>query len=92
MAKIHNVEVFAENHYETDPHRGLVLKETTSIKQGTAEEIVHPTGTYTVGPDGSFDVPDEVADFLCTTPNWFRGPSPFAEQAPQPVTVSKPAK
>lgn len=77
---IHNVEVFDEKHYEIDPQKGAVLKHSQVLKRGTADVIVHGNETYTVDPDGSFRVPDELATFLTNTPGWYDGPNPFIEE------------
>ncbi len=79
MAKIHNVEVYDEKHYELDPVRGAVLKSEQVLKPGGAQVINHDDVEYEVSADGSFDVPDEVAELLLKQPGWFSGASPFQE-------------
>ncbi len=79
MSKIHNVEVFNESHYELDPIRGAVMKSEKVLKPGAAQNINHDDVEYEIDADGTFDVPDEVAEFLCRQPGWFPGTSPFQE-------------
>ena len=94
--KIHQVEVFHEKHHVLDPVRGMVLKSEDVIRRGTASHISHDLGEFDVESDGSFIVPDEVAEFLCNTPGWYEGPNPFvdeivAENAP-PTKPSRRSK
>jgi hypothetical protein len=86
MAQIHNVEVSKTKRYVTDPEKGLVLRHDDQIQQGGASTITHAGETYKVDTDGSFDVSEECAAFLCHTPGWFRGPNPFPAEVPQKVS------
>lgn len=77
--KIHQVVETFENLHEIDPRKGPVLRKERVLKEGSTTAIDDPThGHFEIGPDGSFDVPDELGVFLCRTPDWFEGPNPFA--------------
>ncbi len=91
--KIHQVEVFHEKHHTLDPIRGMVLKTEDVIRRGSASRISHELGEFDIEPDGSFIVPDEVAEFLCNTPGWFEGPNPFVEEiAAENASTPKPSR
>jgi hypothetical protein len=75
--QIHNVEKVDQAVSAIDPIHGIVRRVETVIKQSSVTSI---DGKYNIGPDGSFDVPDDVAAFLCNTPGWYAGPNPYAEE------------
>ncbi len=76
MSQIHQVEVFEEYHHEVDPIHGIRLSKVKRLKQGTTERISFNGETYEARPDGTFDVPTEVAEFFVGRPGWFDGPCP----------------
>lgn len=55
-----------------------------------ADRIVHGDGTYEVQPDGTFEVPDDLASFLCAQPEWERGPNPHPPERPPARKAAKP--
>ena len=92
MAQIHNVEVSQTKRYVTDPEKGLVLIHDDKITQGGASTITHAGETYKVDTDGSFDVSEECAAFLCHTPGWYPGPNPFDVEEHTPAKRRVTAK
>jgi hypothetical protein len=88
--QIHQVEVFDELRREIDPARGIVARREQVIRKGGATRIAHEGVTYEIDPDGSFDVPEEVAAVLVGKPGWYEGPNPFpAEVEAQPKPRSR---
>ena len=84
MTKIHHVETKHEERWEFDPQLGPVRRNIPLVGRSGTEKIVHAGETFEVGTDGSFDVPDYVADFMCRMPGWHRGTSPFpVEEEPE---------
>jgi hypothetical protein len=90
MSKIHNVESSEEKSYAIDPEKGIVQKTNQVIGQGSASSIAHDGETYKIEADGSFEVPDELADLLCHTPGWFRGANPFQSAIEAEVAHAAP--
>jgi hypothetical protein len=79
--KIHQVVESTELKHVIDPIRGMTVHREQVLKPGVAATIDHPEhGTFEINPDGSFDVPDELGEWLCNTPGWYEGSTPFGEQ------------
>jgi hypothetical protein len=80
--KIHQLE--AEKVWEStlDPRTGRIVRRgSEQIGPGAATGFVAEDGTeYRRDPDGTFEVPGEVAAFKMREPGWQAGPNPFAEQ------------
>jgi hypothetical protein len=89
--QIHEVQVFDVKRYEIDPERGAVLKHDQTIKRSGTDTIAFEGETYHIEPDGSFDVPSEVAAHYCARPGWYEGPNPFIEQIESESEAEKPA-
>lgn len=91
--KIHQVIATQEPRHDVDPVRGVILRMETVLKAGTALTIAGGDhGSFDIGEDGAFDVPDELGEFLLSTPGWFEGTNPFydgsvvvPEPEPEPV-------
>jgi len=79
MALIHQIEESDQLRHVLDPVRGHVISREKVIKQGSAASISHEGEEYHILPDGSFDVSDEAAEFLCKHPGWYAGANPYAE-------------
>ena len=87
---IHHVETYEVARHEIDPKLGVVLRKERVVRKGGVVTIANPDfGTFEIQPDGSFDVPDELATDLCNQPGWFPGPNPFVDDDPAP---KKPAR
>jgi hypothetical protein len=91
MAQIHNVEVTKTKRYITDPAKGLTLVHDDHIQKGSATAINYGNETYEIDADGSFDVSDEAAAFLCKQPGWYEGPNPFPPEV-EAAPTRKPSK
>ena len=71
-------------HFELDPATGKARHvSSTVIGPAGDDRIVVPLEngkqkTYEIQPDGTFDVPVEVAERLTRMPGWHEGASPFA--------------
>ena len=86
MTLIHQVEAHEQYEYEIDPIRGGVRRRTSDVtQQGSASAISHESGEYEIDDEGSFDVPEDVAEYFCNQPGWYRGPNPFAAQIVEQV-------
>lgn len=83
MYKIHHVESTPVEHYVVDPNLGPMRRVDQIVRRSSTESIVYKGETYKIQPDGCFDVPEDVAQFMCRQPNWNSGPCPFPpEDAP----------
>lgn len=81
--QIHNVTT--THHGRTiDPGTDRPKPAETVVEPSGVHRIVHDEQTYEVRPDGTFDVPDDLADVLCAQPEWARGPNPCAPDVPAP--------
>jgi hypothetical protein len=93
MMKIHQVVASDEIRREVDPRRGLVARKEKVLQPGHPAAISSPEhGQFECGPDGTFDVPDELGEWLCSLGHgWYRGANPFAvedQQTPRTLTVA----
>ena len=84
MTQIHHVLVTHEDRWVVDPALGPVKRREQVTRASTVERLVHNGKTYEVQPDGTFDVPDDLAQFQTSRPGWFYGPSPFAPEVSVP--------
>jgi hypothetical protein len=75
--QIHHVEKIDQVVSVLDPVHGIVRRKESVIKQSSVTSI---DGKYKIQKDGSFDVPADVAEFLCNTPGWYLGMNPYAEE------------
>lgn len=92
--KIHNVIAAQVPKHEIDPIQGVTIKMHTVLKAGGATTIAGGEhGTFEIDDDGSFDVPDELGEFLLGTPDWFPGANPFyvAPEDTKSAAEKKPA-
>ena len=95
--QIHQVEVFETNQHVLDPTRGMLLRKEQQLRRGSAASISHPDHEedFEIGPDGTFDVPTDVALFYVGDgsgpgqPGWYAGPNPFHEEEPKQVEKAK---
>lgn len=94
MSKVHNVESHEERSYAIDPEKGIVQKTNQVIGRGGATSVSHEGVRYEIESDGSFEVPEELAEALCSTPGWFRGENPFKDDIESEVVheTSTPRK
>jgi hypothetical protein len=83
--QIHQVEEHTVNVHKLDPVYGMRLHQERALRRGTTARISHPGfDPIDIGPDGTFDVPDEVGAHFVGRPGWYEGPNPFEEaQAPK---------
>ncbi len=82
--QIHQVVASEVLRHEVDPIRGIQVRKEQVLQQGSAATVQDPEfGTFHRAKDGSFDVPDELAESLLAQPGWFPGPNPFAEVEPK---------
>jgi hypothetical protein len=87
--KIHNVEEHYQNVHRIDPYRGEVIERVRQLRRSSVERIKHPDfGTYEVGLDGAFDVPNDVAVYFLKQPGWYEGVSPFEIKPAAAVSVA----
>ena len=86
MTQIHNVIESPTMRHVLDPALGLVQRRELVMRASDVDRIKHGADTFEVQPDGSFEVPAEVAAHYLRMPGWHEGPSPFApeHQEPQP--------
>lgn len=89
---IHNVQVHWRSEYALDPIRGTVLKKEEVLQRGTISAVAHDGVTYTVGDDGSFEVPADVAAALVGENGWYEGASPFPPEKPARKARARKAK
>lgn len=80
--KIHAVQERTSARYVLNEQTGLPRRiNTTELTDPNTEVIVHKGQSYFCGPDGTFDVPDEVAaefvDHIIGGVAWHEGTSPF---------------
>jgi len=88
MATIHNVQLKASYEYRIDPKRGAVRERQESIIRSDTDRIVHNGETYEIDEDGNFNVPDDLAQFLTSQPDWHEGENPFPP-AEEPKSKTK---
>lgn len=71
-----------EKEFRFDPQSGLTNE---VIVRSPIERIAHPKhGEFEASSNGTFDVPEEFGAWLCSTPGWHAGESPFpAEESPK---------
>ena len=88
MTQIHNVVESPTSRYVLDPDHGMVQRRELVMRASDVDRIKHGDDTFEVQPDGSFEVPADVAAHYLRMPGWHEGPSPFApehrEPQPQP--------
>jgi len=77
MAKIHHAITGTTERWVFDAERGPVLRSEMVKQDAGTDRIVHEGRTYERGPDGAFNVPEDVAQFFLRQPDWHPGPSPF---------------
>ncbi len=78
MPEIHQVEEAVERKHVIDPYHGMTIRMETVVKPSTTAAISHEGVTYKA-VDGTFDVPQDVANLFLGYPGWAPGPNPFAE-------------
>ena len=80
----HAHEQIIPQHY-VDPSTGRIeLRQVAQLSPAGDDRIIWPQPdgsqrTFEIQPDGSFDVPVEVAEHYLRMPGWNVGSSPFAE-------------
>jgi len=83
--KIFQVQETYEDTWVLDPDKGALKERRMRMKPSTTSRIqFHDGRTFEVGPDMSFDLPDDVAKFFLRMPGWHEGISPYAEQEERP--------
>lgn len=93
--KIHHIISERVGKYFTDPMRGNVYKEEDVLRSSDVHAITHEGVTYTKGDDGTFEVPQDVANFFLArrdTGTWREGANPFAEIPAHTTTSRSPRK
>ena len=102
--KIHHVVTDFVDTWKNDPQLGpikareLVMKasDISVISNKDYGDKNNPNGEFGIGPDGTFDVPDGLAQFLLShkTPSgtWFAGETPFPPKEEPVVPRSKARK
>ena len=92
MPQIHHVEESESEEWVLDPLRGPIKEKRRAMKPGSVERLVVPSSasrpdgeTFELQPDGTFHVPQDVADFFTRMPGWHEGESPF----PPPELVAE---
>lgn len=101
---VYHAQVQFEDRHELDPKTGRLERFRDEIVKSSSMAAFKPAGqdrTFEKGPDGAFDVPDEIGHQLLGKQGWFAGAPPKAvEPAPavepevvqvQPV-VAKPRR
>jgi hypothetical protein len=91
--KIHQVVVTETPHYEVDPVLGVKRTTSKDMLPGSASVIsAGDHGTFEVGSDGAFDVPNELGEEFLRMPGWFPGANPFVvEPAAKQAKAAKAA-
>jgi hypothetical protein len=91
--QIHHVETAYEDRFVLDPALGPVKRREQVMRQSGIDRIMHDGKTYERGPDGTFEVPDEVGAFLCgrslANGSFSPGPNPFVEESPPKRTPKR---
>ena len=84
--QIHCVVESTTEEWVVDPLRGPIKEKRRALQPASTERIVTPPGgfkscpdgeTFEVGPDGTFSLPDDVAEHFLRMPGWHEGASPF---------------
>lgn len=90
--QIHHIITTQQDRYILDPKLGPVLRREQILKPSDVTSITYANRSFQIGPDGSFNVDDDVAQFLLGRPSpageWHAGPSPYAPSESE-ETVSK---
>jgi hypothetical protein len=91
MRQIYNVKVGFRNRWVMDERDGMVQRTERVMQPADTEVIKDPElGPFEVRKDGTFHVPDKVAEHFLRMPDWNEGPNPFfadAEADPAPVVT-----
>lgn len=77
LVRVHRVQVTSKDRWLTDPVEGLVKRREQIMRPADDHRIVHDGETYEA-EDGTFEVPESVAQHLLRQPGWHEGDSPFA--------------
>ena len=80
--KIHRVIESHKDEWEAHPDLGMVKVRHLVMQPSNDAALVHDGEQYSVGDDGSFDVPAKVGEFYLGRAGWHTGPSPFAVEKP----------
>ena len=92
--QIHHIHIEYKNRWVLDPDLGQVQRREEIIQPSGASLMAIPAGQFDSTPDGqeftadesgTFDLPDDVAEWLLTLPGWTPGLSPFAPETPAPA-------
>lgn len=88
--QIHHVIATDEVRYVPDPsdavdhaihdrrlRRGFRAEHHRVLAPSGVSKIAHEGETYKIAPDGTFTVPEHVAEHMLRMPGWNEGPSPF---------------
>jgi hypothetical protein len=93
MTQIHQVIASEEARHEIDPLRGSIVRKEQVLKRGSVEKIASPEhGGFSISDDGTFDVPEELAEFYLKQPDWYQGPNPFVQMEEQKAKVATKPK
>lgn len=79
--KIHHVIETTQDRWEVDPVRGPGRVRSAIVRPSDVHRLVFKKKTYDIGPDGSFDVPNEVGKFYVGKLGWYEGVLPVAVNA-----------
>jgi hypothetical protein len=91
--KIYQVIATEELRHEVDPIKGVRARKETVLARGGSTSIADGEGgTYEIGPDGSFEVPDELGHFLLKQPGWYEGVNPLGGPTPAEAPKTKSEK
>jgi hypothetical protein len=85
MRTIHHVVTRYKDRWVADPELGMVKRHEQIMDRSGVDMLVHQGVTYEIQPDGTFLLPDDVAQFFLNQPNWFEGANPFGPEEPTPM-------
>lgn len=88
--QIHEVVEQEVQEHELDPRHGVRLRIGKVLAPSGTERIAHGDEVFDA-VDGTFDVPEHVAEFYLGLPGWFSGPNPFSEAKPAAKSRAKAA-
>jgi hypothetical protein len=86
--QVYHATVKVEDRHEVDPRTGRIERVRDEYLTPSSLASIHPAGTdttYEKGPNGAFEVPEEVGRVLLGKQGWFAGAPPVRESAPASV-------
>ena len=95
---IYHLHQAYEDRWVLDAERGSVKRREAVLKPSGTSAISIPAGqfestpegaVFEVGSDGSFDVPEDVAEYFIGMPGWGEGVCPFPADDPAPAKSTR---